>query len=144
MRGRKSEASKEESVHKFMQTLGLSYDEALELFEYDNLVESTSKDSLEYDLTPEQAQIAKRYTRATATEDGAPAKSKENCAEGRRSRKENSDKRRIINAIAEVLAATAGIDGVEITNPERTIDFMVGGESGSIALTFHKKKKKGE
>lgn len=98
-------------------------------------MDARSKADLKYDLPQDKAAIAKKYTR---TQGGSVEdKSEEKCG-GRRPRKVNEDKRTLVKLLAEALAAECKM--VEVSNPERVIDFeLENGTKGYVAVTFRKK-----
>ena len=126
-----------------MRKLGLSEQEIAELIAYDNDVEKGKK--TEYDLTDEQAKIAKEFTKAGTrkTAQKAPTVYKLDNTDGKRSRKENPTKGSIIAEIAQFLAEKSenACENVEITNKERQIAFKIGDNSYELTLVQKRKPK---
>lgn len=119
-------------IENTMKALDCTEEEALEMWEDDADIEvGEDKD---FDLTPEQEKIAKKY-RGTGKRKGEPVK---------RERKPNAEKREIIEDICGFIAQHCEYASeTSIVNPERQIDFTVGGNHYSITLTCHRKPKGG-
>ena len=119
-----------------MRKLGLSEQEIAELIAYDNDVEKGKK--TEYDLTDEQAKIAKEFTKAGTrkTAQKAPTVYKLDNTNGNRSRKENPTKEAIIAEIAQFLAEKSenACENVEIPNKGRQISFSIGENRFELTL----------
>lgn len=104
---------------------------------YDNEVDHD--EATEYDLTAEQKKVAQDFCK------GARAVNAYGKAV-KRERKPNEDKREIISTVADNLFRVFGPneekpEGVEVTNPERQIDFLYRGVRYSITLTAHRPPK---
>ena len=104
---------------------------------YDNEVDHGEK--TEYDLTAEQEKTSQGF-RKGARAVNAYGK------EVKRERKPNEDKREIISTVADNLFRVFGPneekpEGVEVTNPERQIDFLYRGVRYSVTLTAHRPPK---
>lgn len=115
-----------------MQGLKCSEEEAIEILEYDKCVDKGER--MEYDLSPEQEKLAKKF--ANATEHKKPFVPKLD----KRPRKENTTKKGIISDLLDFLTAQ-GYDNPTIKNAEREIEFYVGDTSYSITLIQHRAKK---
>ena len=111
--------------------LGFSEAEAVETVLYDDEVEHGRK--TEFDLTPEQEKVAKKYT------DIGSKKRSANYTFTKRERKPNEAKRELIEMLKKAFE-NAEIDA-KVSNIERQIDFSYGGEEYSITLTQHRKPK---
>lgn len=113
--------------------LGMTEAEALEVIADDDDIEHGKKK--EFDLTPEQQKIAKQYTH-TGTRKGSAIK---------KPRKENPDKREIMNRIYDLFRDSTidnePVENVNMSNPERQINFDFNGNNYSITLTQHRKPK---
>jgi hypothetical protein len=96
---------------------------------YDQQVERG--EATDYELTPEQEAISKALRKGKAVD----AYGKEH----KRERKENPDKREIIQTLDEAL--TDLVDNVTVANPERQIDFEYNGVHYSVVLTAHRPPK---
>lgn len=99
---------------------------------YDNEVDHGT--ATEYALTPEQEAISKDLRKGRAV--NAYGK------EVKRERKENPDKRFLIDCLKTGLIDNIADMNPEVTNPERQIDFCFGGIQYSVTLTAHRPKKK--
>jgi hypothetical protein len=109
--------------------LGMTEAEAVETVLYDDEVEHGRP--TEFDLTPEQEKVAKKYT-AVGT------KKRTNYTFTKRERKPNEAKRELIEILRQALAE---MDNVKVSNIERQIDFDFEGEQFSVTLTQHRKPK---
>ena len=96
---------------------------------YDQEVEHGT--ATEYALTAEQEQVSKDLRKGRAVD----AYGKER----KRERKENPDKREIVQVLDEAL--TDLVDNVTVANPEQQIDFEYNGVHYSVTLTAHRPKK---
>lgn len=118
-------------IEKMMKNLDLTKEEAMELMAYDKEVDhAKAKDTLEYDLTPEQQKIAKKYTTTTsgAKKPFVPDLKKPT------TRKVNPTKQTIMEAIF-ALAQEQFDAGVEMVNKERQIKFQMDGHTYELTLT---------
>ena len=122
-----------EQIEKMMKNLGLTEQEARELLADDAKVDKGQK--MAFDLTPEQEKNAKK-ARATGTKKPT-AYNFEN-----RKRKENPEKRKILEVLYEL--ALNRWDNAELVNPERQVDFHIGGNHYSLTLTCHRPPKEGK
>lgn len=104
---------------------------------YDNEVDHGT--ATEYALTPEQEAVSKDLRKGRAVD----AYGKER----KRERKANPDKQDIMSALYDGLLSyltdenRKAIDHVDMTNPERQLDFNWKGVSYSVTLTAHRPKK---
>ena len=121
-------------VQKHMRLLGISEDEAKALIEADKAIDKGEK--MDFDLTPEQAKNAKKYTK-TGTKKPTVYKFD---TEKAKSRKKDDEKGEFISKIAEFIGKF--VQNVEIVNAEREISFEIGENSYSLTLTKHRKAKK--
>lgn len=115
-----------------MQGLKCSEEEAIEILEYDKCIDKGER--MEYDLSPEQEKLAKKF--ANATEHKKPFVPKLD----KRPRKENTTKKGIISDLFDFLTSQ-GYENPTIKNAEREIEFYVGDTSYSITLIQHRAKK---
>lgn len=115
---------KEKAIAHYMAKLQISHDEALALWEdeqSDNLPE----------LTPEQKAVEKEMLRADRKKEETPRK---------RERKPDENKRNLINAMEEMLTySDIQAEFVNITNPEREIEFVYNGEKYRLTLSKPRK-----
>ena len=119
----------EKEVKRLMAT-GMTEAEARETALYDAEVEAG--EATEFDLTPEQQKVAKKYTN-TGT------KKKTEYQFSKRERKPNEGKRELIEIFKQALE-NAQITPT-VSNIERQIDFVYKNEHFSITLTQHRQKK---
>ena len=131
-----------ERIKNLMKTLGLTEQEARELLADDAKVDKGQK--MDFDLTPEQEKEAKK-ARGTGTK-----KKPANYKFENRKRKENPEKRALIEALAYELEGfhhrdeddpVAYVEQVEVVNPERQVDFYLNGNHYSLTLTCHRPPK---
>lgn len=116
----------EAKIAKFMKNLGLTRQEAVELLKDD---EKVDKGANPHPLTAEQEKVAKKMRQADRT----PTAYKFS----KRERKPNEAKREILQALNAALAEIA--ENLEITNPERQIDFAVDGVKYRVILSAPRK-----
>ena len=109
-----------EQVEKLMKTLDLTEEEALQLIEDDKAIDRGAK---MFDLDSELEKASKRARQAPRTTTHTPTK---------RTKKEDTEKGYLIS---EIVKALAECDKVEITNPERQIDFEFSGRKFRIVLS---------
>ena len=110
----------EQKAFDSMLDLGMSEEEALEVIADDREIDKGAK---LFELDPESEKASKKARRADRKPNSTPTK---------RERKEDTDKRVLI---AEIVKALAECDKVEITNPERQIDFEFSGRKFRIVLS---------
>lgn len=123
---------KELTIQKYMEKLGLTHEEAEELYadeQADNLPE----------LSAEQKSVVREMTQADRKKETAPRK---------RTRKIDKDKRLLILRLSDFLVDFILDDnldleveqhGVKIVNPERQIDFSFHGENYRLVLSKPRK-----
>ena len=109
---------------------GMTEAEARETALYDAEVEAG--EATEFDLTPEQQKVAKKYTN-TGT------KKRTEYQFSKRERKPNEGKRELIEILKQALENAQITPNV--SNIERQIDFVYKNEHFSITLTQHRQKK---
>ena len=105
-----------DQLHRIMANLQCTEEEAQEIIAYDKAIDKGEKTP--HDLTSAQNKVAQSYTR-TGT------------------RKPNEPKRELIAVLAAALASSA--DALEVTNPERQIDFSWAGTKYRIVLSAPRK-----
>lgn len=120
---------KEKKIQKFMKTLDLTREEALQLIADDAEVDRmTSSKKINEDLSPEQIKASKKV-RGVGRQ---PMVLKLDTS--KRPKKENSAKRTIINTVNEALT-NLQCDNIEITNAEREMIFFYEGVKYKIVLS---------
>lgn len=117
----------EKNIADYMKRNKCSREEAIELINYDNAIESG--EDTEYDLTAEQEANVKAMTRKVehAKQDGKV----------KRERKPNELKEAIIAELVEFLSEDAqgqAYEDVEITNKSRMISFSVNDKHFELTL----------
>ena len=102
---------------------------------YDKAVEAGEK--TEYDLPPDKLKAAQKYAHAGTRK--APTAYKF----AKRERKPNATKGGIIAELADFMEHNSNFDvsNLAITNEERQISFMVGGETFELTLVQKRKQK---
>jgi len=124
----------EAEVKRLMAT-GMTEAEARETALYDLEVEAG--EPTEFDLTAEQQKVAKKYTN-TGT------KKRTEYQFSKRERKPNETKREIMNTVRvlfEGMALNGKCEAVDLSNVERTLDFVKDGKHYTLTLTEHRPKK---
>lgn len=121
-----------EKVNASVDNLGCSIAEAIELLEYDKKIDKGEK--TEYDLTPEQQKVAKKYT--NVTEHKKPAVYQWSTRE----KKADTTKEGVIQTIFDFLSEN-GYESVEITNKSKLIAFKIGEDSYELDLKRKRKPK---
>lgn len=125
--------NKEEMIKKHMNTLGITRDEAIQLIADDEEIDHMTRTSdIDGDLTDEQRKSAKKARQA----DRKPTVYKFDTS--KRTRKENTGKRALIETIKEALE-NSGCTDLEVTNIEREIVFFSDGTKYKIVLSAPRK-----
>lgn len=123
----KSTKERDETILRYMHNLGISCEEATQLWQdeqEDNLPE----------LTKEQQDVVRDMTRADRKKETTPRK---------RERKPDENKRLLIAALVDCLleANPDEMEDVSIINPEREIEFRYCGERYRLTLSKPRKEK---
>ena len=116
-----------------MKNLGLSEEEADELLKADKAIDKGEK--MPFDLTKEQQEIAKSFTKTGIKTKKAPTVYK-----FEKKKTENVPKAELIKKLEELLNNEGFID-VKIVNAERLISFSNGDNSFELTLTQKRKPK---
>lgn len=125
--------NKEEMIKKHMNTLGITREEAIQLIADDEEIDHMTRTSdIDGDLTDEQRKSAKKARQA----DRKPTVYKFDTS--KRTRKENTGKRALIETIKEALESS-GCTDLEVTNIEREIVFFADGTKYKIVLSAPRK-----
>lgn len=125
--------NKEEMIKKHMNTLGITRDEAIQLIADDEEIDHMTRTSdIDGDLTDEQRKSAKKARQANRK----PTVYKFDTS--KRTRKENTGKRALIETIKEALE-NSGCTDLEVTNIEREIVFFADGTKYKIVLSAPRK-----
>jgi hypothetical protein len=119
---------KEKKVFESIIALGCSEEEAFEVIESDRKIDKGEKI---FDLDPELEKGAKKARQAPRKANATPTK---------RERKEDTDKRFLIQLLQSALVNSDNegfteLPKIEITNPERQIDFEFSGRKFRIVLS---------
>jgi hypothetical protein len=127
-------AINEKTIERYMKLNKCSREEAIDLINYDNDVESGN--DTEFDLSEEQMKVVQTMMRKT----DHTMKSNTH-----RERKPNELKEAIVAELAEFLAEDAQgqmYENVEITNKNRMISFSVGDKKFDLTLVEKRPPKK--
>lgn len=118
-----------------IKRLKVSDKEALEILKSDKAIDRGEPQ--DFDLTPEQLKIAKKYTKA-----GFRKTSGEKVT---RNRKPNEVKASLISELFEHLKNRSqfSIENLQIVNKERQISFSIGTDNFEITLIQKRNKKEG-
>ena len=124
----------EKRIAELMQTLDLTREEAIELIQEDEKVDKMTVKETESDLTAEQKQAIKKAKGGAKAVD---AFGKKRDVE----RKADEDKRTLISLLYNTLhsADDPSCENIEVTNPERQIDFNMNGRRFRIVLSAPRK-----
>ena len=124
----------EKRIAELMQTLDLTREEAIELIQEDEKVDKMTVKETESDLTAEQKQAIKKAKGGAKAVD---AFGKKRVVE----RKADEDKRTLISLLYNTLhsADDPSCENIEVTNPERQIDFKMNGRRFRIVLSAPRK-----
>lgn len=124
----------EKRIIELMQTLDLTREEAIELVQEDEKVDKMTVKETESDLTAEQKQAIKKAKGGAKAVD---AFGKKRVVE----RKADEDKRTLINLLYSTLhrGDDPSCENIEVTNPERQIDFNMNGRRFRIVLSAPRK-----
>lgn len=120
-----------------MRKLGLTDEEIQQMLKDDKAIDKGEK--MDFDLTPEQAKVAKKYTNTGTRKQPTVY----NFDTTNRKRKENPTKASIISELAKFLTENSenACENVEITNKERMIAFKVGDNLYELTLVQKRKPK---
>lgn len=124
----------EEQILKMMKTLDISREEAIELINEDKEIDRKKDSQVDDDLSAEQKKAKKKYTNVKR---GVNAYGKKT----ERMLKPDENKRFIISTIAKALEECGMAINIEITNPQKLIEFSIESEDFKIDLIRKRKKK---
>lgn len=117
-------------IEKFMKSLDISEQEAIDLWLEDN------------GLKEECEEVKELTAKAKANKtDKIVVQSKVNKAKTERKPKENPLKSSIIQYLYKILAQNPSLLALNIENPTKTIDFIAEGKHFSLNLVEHRPKK---
>lgn len=123
----------EKLIKKHMDTLGITREEAIQLIADDDEIDHMTRTSdIDGDLTEEQRKSAKKARQA----DRKPTVYKFDTS--KRTRKENTGKRALIETIKEALEKS-GCTNLEVTNIEREIVFFSDNVKYKVVLSAPRK-----
>ena len=111
----------EQKVFESMLDLGMTEEEAFEVIADDREIDKGAK---LFELDPESEKASKKARRADRKPNSTPTK---------RERKEDTDKRELIALLVNALGESA--ETLEVTNPERQIDFTISNRKFRIVLS---------
>jgi hypothetical protein len=124
----------EKQIEKLMKTLDISREEAIELINEDKEIDRKKDSQVDDDLSAEQKKAKKKYTNVKR---GVNAYGKKT----ERVLKPDENKRFIISTIAKALEECGMAINIEITNPQKLIEFSIESEDFKIDLIRKRKKK---
>ena len=124
---------KEVRAEKYMQILKCSYEEALKVVEDDDIIDAGGRCDWEKDPTPEEKKVMRQARMADRVVTAGKQK---------RTRTEDTDKRELMREL-ETLAGDLG-ESVEVTNPERELEFLYNGRKFKITLSAPRGSKKAD
>lgn len=119
----------EKKISKLMKNLECSREDAIAVIEDDTKIDKGEK---LYELTPEQ----KKASKSARQGDRKPTVYKFDTS--KRKRPENVGKKNLIDTIKASLEEI-GANGLEVTNPERELNFLVDGVKYKIVLSCPRK-----
>lgn len=123
----------EKLIEKHMRTLDISREEAIQLIKDDEEIDHMTRTSeIDGDLSEEQRKSAKKARQA----DRKPTVYKFDTS--KRTRKENTGKRALIETIKTALA-DSGCENIEVTNVEREMVFFSDGVKYKVTLSAPRK-----
>lgn len=131
---RKEQKKVEELIAKYMKKYGITREEALSLIADDEATDKMSASAINKEMTPEQRKAQKAMTITTSG----------NKIERKREHKVNNRKKWFIEVLKGLLdecAEQGQISEVNVTNNERSIDFINSGFHYTVTLTEHRKPK---
>lgn len=133
-----AKTTEQEIIDNLMYRLKCTEEEARDIMEYDKAIDKaqTKADlaALPYDWTEEQKAVVKKMKNVGEK----TVKTKKPVIVGARPRKENPTKQSLIECLRAALEAQ-GVDGLEVTNKERLIEFHVGEQKFTVTLTANRK-----
>jgi antitoxin component of RelBE/YafQ-DinJ toxin-antitoxin module len=114
----------DEHIKRIMASLGVTEQEAKEIAAADKAIDKG--EPMPFDLTKEQEKVTRAYRQADRKKPVIVSNKP-------RERKADESKRFLVSLLAECVAESGGV--VEITNPERQIDFEYCGRKFRIVLS---------
>ena len=121
----------QQEIEKMMKLLDISEEEALEIINADRQIDKGEK---LFELSAEQKKVEKKMKNAQRAVDAyGKARTRE--------RKENPQKRMIIEKIAECLSNCAECSNIKVENVEKIITFSIGEDNFKIDLIKSRKPK---
>lgn len=139
---------KEVEVQRLMDKLDLTREEAIDVLTYDDQVEHTSAEKLEYDLPPSKRKIANAYCRTGTRQTTKPQQEGKKAATvyefTERARKPDATKEGIVAEMADFLANRSQYQTSEVAilNPTRELELKIGESWYKVTLTFNRTKTK--
>jgi predicted nucleic acid-binding Zn-ribbon protein len=117
---------KEKMIQHFMKKLKCSREDAEKIWQDD-------LDDVAPELTAEQKAVEKEMRQADRKKETAPRK---------RERKPDENKRALMTMLETMLVDVVGKEDVNITNPERELEFVFMGDRYRLTLAKPRKEKK--
>lgn len=121
----------EKKINDLMVKLSISRDEAIDIVNADKEIDSGEK---LFELTAEQKAVEKKMRNSAGKKVDAYGKTTE------RKRKEDADKRKLIDVLVESLSQI-DVNAI-VTNPERQLDFKYNNRDFRIVLSAPRGSKK--
>lgn len=119
----KSKAEIEHLVNKYMKSLGISREEALQVIADDEAIDRGEK---LFELDPELEKGAKKARRGDRKPNSTPTK---------REKKADHDKAELIATIEKAIKELNGVTSLEVTNSEREMIFFYNDRKFKIVLS---------
>lgn len=131
-------SKRENEIQKMMSALDISYEEAVELLEFDS-----------GDVENEEVEILTQKSKSVETPVKRGRKPKSNVEKTgmvgvqhqKRKKKENPTKRTIIEALSKAVESLNIVEEIDIKNEEKTIFFKIGEDTYEIDLKMKRKIK---
>ena len=118
-------------VEQYMNILNINAEEARQMIADDHAIDRNKR--LDWEQSEEEEREARALTRPKVTSKAKGTKTKPK-------RDEDPVKRRIMKVVHNAIIGSLD-DTATLENPEKTINFMQGGEEYTITLTKHRAKK---
>lgn len=124
---------KEQLIAHYMASLNCTREEAISVIQEDEIIDRMKDKDVSNDLTEEQKKVSKQARQADRK------KTVYKFDTSKRERKVDPVKKDLIAGIAHVLVNSFDADGMEITNDQRQLDFLIEGVRYRIVLSAPRK-----
>lgn len=125
---------KEQQIIDMMKALDISREEAEELVSFDN-------EEFELEEVQEMTEKAKKIDKGGEKRGRKPGTKMAGVTQQKRAKKENPTKARIIKQLFEAIQELDGVEKAENPNPEKTILFVLDGNTFEIDLKQKRQPK---